>query len=224
MFGCIRRLGCLVFLLVIGVLAWFNRDRLMPLYDRVRGRSTADSTIVRTPGGWEPLTAEKATRGQRTLESLSRPTGPPSATLTPGEAASYIFLAVARQLPASSQDISASVTGDRLYVKANVALADFGGGDVLGALGSLLGDRDTVQLGGTVNVLQRGMGEFQVKDVKLGQFPVPGAIVPRLVARIRRGEMPPGISPNALPMKLPEYIGDVRIANGRITVYRTATQ
>ena len=28
MFGCFRKLGCLVVLLILGVFAWFNRDRL----------------------------------------------------------------------------------------------------------------------------------------------------------------------------------------------------
>jgi hypothetical protein len=84
----------------------------------------------------------------------------------------------------------------------------------------LLGERDTVQLGGTINVLNPGNGEFQVKDVRVGSFAVPDAIIPRLVRRIRKGAMPTGISDNALPIKLPTYIGDVRIANGRITVYK----
>lgn len=222
MFGCIRRLGCLVIFLVLAVLGWFNRDRLRAVYERYAGGgSTADSTIVRTPGGWEPITVDKAASGQRALESLSRRGGPAFANLTAGEAASYIFLAVAKQLPASSQDISSSVINDRLYVRANVALKDFGGGEVLGALGALLGERDTLQLGGSIHVLRPGVGEFQIKDVKIGSFPVPSPLIPRLISRIRRGEMPPGISPNALPMKMPEYIGDVRIASGRITVYKT---
>jgi hypothetical protein len=70
-------------------------------------------------------------------------------------------------------------------------------------------------------VLSPGSGEFQVKDVRVGSFPVPAAIIPRLVRRIRKGTMPPGIADNALPMKMPAYIGDVRISNGRITVYKT---
>jgi hypothetical protein len=141
--------------------------------------------------------------------------------LTAGEASSYIFLAVAKQLPASSEDITSSVRNDRLYVRANVALKDFGGSKVLGPLGALLGERDTVQLGGSINVLRPGMGEFQVKDIKFGSFPVPDAIIPRLVKRIRKGEMPAGLAENALPMPLPSYVGDVRIANGRITVYKS---
>jgi len=224
MFGCFRRLGCLVFLLIIAVLAWFNRDRLETIYRRYAGdHPPRDSASVATgvSGGWEALTSDKANRGQAAVQSLSAPGGPAFVNLSAGEAASYIFLAVAKQLPASSEDITSSIRNDRLYVRANVALKDFGGSAVLGPLAGLLGDRDTLQLGGTIDVLRPGMGEFQVKDVRFGSFPVPDAIIPRLVRRIRKGEMPEGLANNALPMPLPSYIGDVRIANGRITVYKS---
>lgn len=222
MFGCFRRLGCLVFLLIIAVLAWFNRDRLEAIYRRYAGDAppAAGTAVARATGGWEPLTGDKATRGQSAVQSLSTPTGPAFVNLSAGEASSYIFLAVAKQLPASSEDITSTIKNDRLYVRANVALKDFGGGKILGPLGGLLGERDTVQLGGTINVLRPGDGEFQVKDIKFGSFPVPDAIIPKIVKRIRKGQMPAGTADNALPMKLPTYIGDVRIANGRITVYK----
>src|SRR5688572_22977048 len=100
MFGCFRRLGCLVFLLILAVVAWFNRDRLEEIYRRYAGDPKADSALVRAAGGWEPLTPEKASKGQSAVESLSRPRGPAFANLTAGEAASYIFLAVSKQLPA----------------------------------------------------------------------------------------------------------------------------
>ena len=224
MFGCFRRLGCLVFLLILAILAWFNRDRLEAIYRRYAGdpRAADTTTIVRTPGGWEALSAEKATRGQRAIEALSRPRAPAFSNLTAGEAASYIFLAVSKQLPASSEDITSSIKGDRLYVRANVALKDLGAAQALGPIAGMLGTRDTVQLGGTMHVLSPGVGEFRVKDVRIGSFPVPGAIIPRLISRMRRGEMPAGISNDALPMKLPAYIGDIRISNDRITVYRNA--
>ena len=222
MFGCFRRLGCLVILLILAVLAWFNRDRLEAIYRRYAGdHIPADSAaMARAPGGWEPLTSEKASRGQSSVQSLSRTNGPAFVNLSAGEAASYIFLAVAKQLPPSAEQITSSIRNDRLYVRASVALRDLGGGKTLGPLGALLGERDTVQLGGTINVIKPGTGEFQVKDVKVGSFPVPDAIIPRLVKRIRKGPMPEGIADNALPMTLPAYIGDVRIANGRITVYK----
>jgi len=34
MFGCFRRLGCLVILLILGVFAYFNRDKLEATYRR----------------------------------------------------------------------------------------------------------------------------------------------------------------------------------------------
>lgn len=220
MFGCFRRLGCLVLLIILAIVAWFNRDRLEVLYRRYAGDALAGSAVVRTPGGWEPLTAKKAARAQRAVESLSRPRGPAYANLTAGEASSYIFLAVSRQLPASSENISSSIKGDRLYVRASVALKDLGATKALGPLAGILGTRDTVQLGGTMRVLRPGVGEFQVKEVKVGAFPVPSAIIPRLIRSMRRGGMPEGLAGDALPMTLPKYIGDIRIADGRITVYR----
>jgi hypothetical protein len=221
MFGCFRRLGCLVILFIIGVLAYFNRGKLEETYHRYAGGvGTPSSTDVGAPGTWEPLTADKATRGQRAVESLSKQSGPVFANLTAGEAASYIFLEAAKQLPSSSEDITSAVKNDRLYVRANVALKDFGGSSALGPLALMLGDRDTVQLGGTIHVIRPTVGEFQVQAVKIGSLAVPSALVPKLISRMRKGTMPDGISPNGLPMKLPSYIGDVRITNGRIVVYK----
>lgn len=218
MFGCFRRLGCLFLLMVLGVFAWFNRDRLEGIYRRYAGGPSADSTILRTPGGWEALTPEKATRGQRAIEALSRPGGRGTSSLSAGEAASYIFLAVSKQLPASSEDIAASIKDDRLYVRAAVSLRELDVSKALGPLAGMLSDRDTIQLGGTMHVLRPGTGEFRIRDVKVGALPIPSAIIPRLIKGMRRGNMPEGLSPNALPMTLPPYIGDITVANGRITV------
>ena len=221
MFGCFRRLGCLVFFLIFGVLAWFNRDRLEAIYRRYAGDGVSPPTTVSAvPGGWEPLTGDKATKGKRGVESLSRRTGPVFASLSAGEAASFIFLEAARQLPTSSQNITSSVKGDRLYVRADVELKDFGGPAALGPLAGLLGKRDTVQLGGVIHVIRPTVGEFLIQDVKIGSFAIPSALVPRLISTIRKGKIPDGVSSNGLPMKLPDYIGDVRIANGRIIVYK----
>ena len=91
---------------------------------------------------------------------------------------------------------------------------------VLGPLAGMLGTRDTVQLGGTMRVLRPGVGEFSVKQVQVGTFPVPSPLIPKIIARIRKGTIPDGTSSDALPVKLPSYIGDIRITNGRIVVYK----
>jgi hypothetical protein len=154
------------------------------------------------------------------VESLGARSGPVFANLSASDAASFIFLAAARQLPPSAQNVSAAVIGDRLYVRGYVSIKELGGKDVVGPMASLLGDRDTLQLGGTINVIQPGLGQFRVRDVKFARLDVPSLIIPRLIARIRRGQVPPGIAEDAFPMPLPSYISDVRIADGRITVYK----
>lgn len=221
MFGCFRKLGCLVFVLILGVFAWFNRGRLEQIYRKYAGdRITTSSDAATVPAGWEMLTPDKATRGKTQVEALSRKTGPVFASLTAGEAASYIFLEVAKQLPASSRNILATIRDDRLIVRANVDLKDFGAASALGPLAAMLGSRDTVQLGGTMRVLRPGVGEFAVKTVQIGSFPIPSALIPKLISRMRKGTIPEGTSSDALPVKLPGYIGDIRIANGRIVVYK----
>ena len=214
MFGCLRRLGCLV-ILALGAGIWYWYARVEPSRER---RAAA---AVASPKGWEPLSQPNAERGRAAVASLGKRSGPVFADLTASQAASYIFLAASGQhLPPSAQSVSSSIIGDRLYVKANIALAEIGGPKVLGPLAGFLSERDSVKLGGTMNVIRPGLGQFLVQDVKLGRLDVPSPLVPRLVAQMRRGTVPEGVAQNGFPMTLPSYISDIRIANGHITIYK----
>jgi len=212
-----RKLGCfLVILLLLGAV-WF-------WYARVETPAGGTATGV-TPATklWQPLTQADAERARAALQSLSRPSGPVFANLTAGEAASYIFLIVAKQLPPSLKNAEAAVIGSRLYVRSEVELKELGGSGALGALGALLGDRDSVTLGGTLNMLGPGRGEFLIQEVKIGRLELPSALIPRILSRIKTGSPTTGVSSNGLPMAMPEYISDVRIAGGKITIYKRTT-
>ncbi|MGH7604487.1 MAG: hypothetical protein ACRENK_10890 [Gemmatimonadaceae bacterium] len=112
--------------------------------------------------------------------------------------------------------------GDRLYVRSEVDLKDFGGAGQLGTLGMLLGSRDSVLLGGTIQMLKPGVAQFLVQQLKLGRLDVPQGLIPRLIAQMKKkGKQVEGIAPNGLPMVMPPYISDVRIANGKITLYKS---
>ena len=141
--------------------------------------------------------------------------------LTPAEAASYIFTVVAKQLPPSAKNAEASIIGDRLYVRSEVELKDFGGSKSLGPIGMLLGERDSVRLGGSINMLRPGVAEFLVQEVKLGRIEVPKGLIPRLLTQMKRGKTVEGVSQNGLPMVMPSYISDVRISEGKITLYKS---
>lgn len=210
-----RKFGCLliIVLLLAGVWYWYARVETPP--------STRATVETSARGGWRPLTSADAEKGRVAVQSLGRPAGPVFANLTASEAASYIFLLVAKQLPPSAKDAEATIIGDRLYVRSEVALRDFGGSGALGPLSAILGDRDSVRFGGEINMLRPGLGEFLVQEVRLGRLDVPSALVPRLMSQMKRGKTVEGVSANGLPMVMPEYISDVRISNGKITLYKT---
>jgi hypothetical protein len=218
--GCFRRVGCLVLIIALAGL-WY-------WYARVRPTSSATSTVSATTGatitntGWQPLSQADADRGRIAVESLGQRSGPVFANLSPAEAASYIFLVVAKQLPPSARNVEASISGDRLNVRSEVDMKDFGGAGQLGTLGMLLGSRDSVFLGGTIHMLKPGLGEFLVQQAKIGKLDVPQGLIPKLIAQMKKKGKPiEGIAPNGLPMVMPSYISDVRIANGKITLYKS---
>jgi hypothetical protein len=220
--GCLRRLGCLV--IIIGLVAvwyWYARVKTPASSTKPAAGSAATTATTATNTGWEPITTADAQRGRVAVEALAQRSGPVFANLTPGEAASYIFLVVAKQLPASARNAQASIVGDRLYVRSEVDLKDFGGAGQLGALGMLLGSRDSVLLGGSIHMLKPGLAEFTVEQVKLGRFDVPRNLIPRLITQMKKGKNVEGISASGLPMLMPTYISDVRIANGKITLYKS---
>jgi hypothetical protein len=218
--GCLRGVGCLVAVLILAGLWYF--------YARVERPAAATApapapvtTATSASSGWQRLSSADAERGRVAVQSLERQAGPVFANLSPAEAASYIFLVLAKQLPPSAKNAEAAIIGDRLYVRSEVDLKDFGGAKSLGPVGLLLGERDSVRLGGTINMLRPGLAEFLVQEVKLGRIEVPTALIPRLLTQMKRGKVVEGISQNGLPMVMPAYISDVRISNGKITLYKS---
>jgi hypothetical protein len=220
--GCFRRVGCLILIIALAGL-WYWYARVRPTSSSSATSTTsATSGAVITNTGWEPLTQADADRGRIAVESLGQRSGPVFANLSPAEAASYIFLVVAKQLPPSARNAQASISGDRLNVRSEVDLKDFGGAGQLGTLGMLLGSRDSVFLGGTIHMLKPGLGEFLVQQAKIGKLDIPQGLIPKLIAQMKKnGKTVEGIAPNGLPMVMPSYISDVRIANGKITLYKS---
>ena len=214
--GCIRKLGCLVVLLVLAVALWFTRDRWLGMIGAPRGEKAVSSA----EGVWEPLTAAGAERARKAIDGLASRSGPVFTNLRPGDVASYVFVALKQQLPPSAENIAATVIGDRLYVRADIKLADVGGKDILGPLAGFLSDRETMMFGGTFEVIRPGLAEFHVQELKLRELSIPNRMLPRLVQRIGRGARPEGVAADALPLLVPEQIGDVRVARGRVTLYK----
>ena len=213
--GCIARLGCLIVLLILGVAAWFTRDRWMP--HQIHSTASAVHAPV-----WEPLSEQGASRTRTALSRLSQPRGQAFQTLSAADVASYVFMQASRPLPISPDSIQAMTDNDRLIVRSTVNVADLGGGGALGPIAAMLGDRAPIELSGTLRVVSPGLAEFQVVGVKVKDLSLPRGMIPGLISRLDRTTRPAGIDSDALPLPIPAYVGDIRVANGKITLYKTA--
>ncbi|MEO6865577.1 MAG: hypothetical protein ABI229_08995 [Gemmatimonadaceae bacterium] len=208
MFGCLRKVGCLVIFAAIVAGGWYWWTvKALP------------SAVPATAGVWHPVTPTDASAGSSAVESLRATQGKVYTSLTPAEAVAYLIQETAKQLPPSSTDVEAMVSGDQLHVRAVVPLRELGAERALGPLASMIGARDTVELAGRVDLIKAGLAQMHVTKAKIHALSVPQQMLPRLVQQIRR-DSPDGIAPDAFPIPLPSYIGDIRIADGKVTLYK----
>ena len=211
MFSCLGRLGCLFLILVAGAYAYLTRDRWIA---RVTGGT--DSTTVT----WQPVTDPGAKEAEQALAALQRKDGPAYVTMSAAELAALMVASTGHRLPASLDSVEAAVIDETVRVRARVRLDDIRGLDALGPLAGVLGNTERIEFTGTMAVLRPGLGEFRVASVKIRDFQLPRAAVPRLLARLDSSVRPEGVSPDGIAITIPDYIGDVRIARGEITLYK----
>lgn len=212
-----KTLGCLFLILLLALGCFFTRGLWMPL---IKGRGGAPSLIADGPI-WQSLTPEGAVRAKTALDRLRSPRGPALVNVAPGDLAAYILQELSRTLPPSADSIQAAAIGDRLHVRATIRTSDLGDKSSIGALSMLLGEREPVQLAGTLRIIRPGFAELQVKEFRIRDFPLPQALIPRIIRQMSRGPRAPELAPGGLPLRTPEYIGDVRVLNGQITLYKT---
>lgn len=213
---CLGRLGCLVVLVILAIAGWLTRDMWMSKVRRGRVPDSAEAGAA----GWQRATADGGARAAAQLKRLESKTGPAFVNVTPADLAAYIIKELSRTLPASADSIEAAAIGDRLYVRMRIRTADLGAKEALGPMAALLGERERVQMGGTLRIIRPGFGELQVKEFRIRDLAVPRAVIPRMIRQITRGERAPELSPDGLPLTTPPYIGDVRVSDGRITLYK----
>ena len=220
--GCISRLGCLVLLVLLAAGAWLWRDRWLHLVDRSPSAGGDTAVVVGREGEWQPLTPQGGERARRALAQLEQPNGPLAVTVAVPDLAAYVYQELARQLPPSADSVQAMAKGDRLYLRASVRIQELGAREMLGPLAAMLGDRERLEIGGNLRVVRPGLGELVVRELRVGQLPIPPGLIPRIVRQISRRDRPAGISDSGLPLQLPPHIGDVRVVGGTMTIGRAA--
>lgn len=211
MFACLGRLGCLLLVLVGAVVGWLTRDRWQPRVFGDRGSPTVT---------WQPLGRGDGERASAKVESLSRREGPGYVTLTASELVSLLARQGGYGLPETLDSVFAAVDEDRVRVRGMVPLDQIRGVDALGPLSGLLDKQEPIELSGTLAVVRQGLGEFRVSSVSLADLAIPQAAIPKLLARLDNVPRPEGIAPDGIAITIPDWIGDVRVARGVVTLYR----
>ena len=213
MFSCLGRIGCLLLLVLAGALAFLKRDQWLP---RVMGRGAP------APVTWE--TVKQPDAGTRKtgddIASLGRANGPAYVTISASELAELMVASSGHRLPAELDSVEAAVDSETVRVRALVALDDLRDLDALGPLSAILDKRTRIEFTGTMSVLRPGLGEFRVQSVKIADLSLPRSAIPRLLSRLDKSVRPEGVAPDGIAITIPEYIGDVRVARGQITLYR----
>jgi hypothetical protein len=216
--GCLRRLGCLVVLIGLAAAAWYTRDRWLPLLGR--GPASHAGPPAAPAVAWELLTPEGARKAKEAIAGLAGRSGKVFANISPGDFTAYVFDSLSHQIPASALGTTAAVIGDSLFLRAEVKSADLGADALPGPLRTVLGEREPIQFGGTLEIVRPGLGEYRVNSIRIHDFPVPGPAIPKLLAALDHGPRPAAVSPNAMPLVVPMHIADVRVHNGKITLYK----
>ena len=208
--GCLtapfRLLGCLVLVAALG-LAWLYRDRLehevRQVIDRVRD-------VAPSSGGRPGVSALESANAK--VDSLNGWRAD-SVVLTPSEFASLVGSGMDPQLRGQLDSLRVELLDGEIRVSARLRTAVLSP-ELVGPLAGALGPTEPVDAAGPVRVTRPGAGEWRVRSFRIGSFPVPDQMVPRLV-----GQALGDPDRTTVPVKVPEGVRAIRVRPGGATLY-----
>ncbi len=224
--GCLSRLGCLTVLVAAGAAGWWLYGGPLP---KVAQRAGVRSTERLAPAPLQWATGDAASsRAADAVARLGAPGGPAYVRLAPGDVAGFLTSGLERIVPRGHGRVEVAIAGDRVHLRTAADLRALAGerlvGDRDGTLGRVLGalsGRDSLELAGTVSAVRPGLAQVHVRMVRIAGLELPPRTIPWLLGVLRRDGGLEGAG-DVVPVPLPRGIGDVRVADGRITLYRAA--
>ena len=169
---------------------------------------------------WAPL-SPGGTAGREAMARLSRRNGPAYVSLRARELAGLLATGLSKVLPTSATRPEVAIVDEQLLMRAVVELRDLAGdGALRGLLGVALDGRDTLRLAGTLDLVRPGLAAYRVRALRIRGIEVPPRLIPSLLGAIRRRAAVDSLPADALPISLPSAVADLRVANGKITLYK----
>lgn len=215
MFGCLGRLGCLLLVAVLAVGGWYTKDLWYPKVRSIVVASPPAASVT-----WHAITPEAARDGERAVARLDDTGGPVFASLTPSEFAALQLAPAMKILGSSAASPEASVHGDTLFVRANVAVSELGDPKQLGPLARMLDGKQPVRIGGQLSMVQPGVIGLRVSQVTVNELKLPSALIAKIVQRIAVRQRTDSLAPGVIALPVPKRVADVRVANGKIVLYK----
>ncbi len=180
-------------------------------------RAKLEQSIV-----WARL-APGGTAGREAMARLSRRNGPAYVSLRAPELAGVLATGMAKVLPPSATRPEVAIVDEQVLMRTVVELRDVAGDGALGGLlGVALDGRDTLRMAGTLDLVRPGLAEYRVRELRMAGIAVPPRLIPSVLGAIRRAAAATADSlpADALPIRLPTAVADVRVANGKVTLYK----
>jgi hypothetical protein len=180
-------------------------------------RATQEQSIAwarLSPGG---------TAGREAMARLSRRNGPAYVSLRAPELAGLLALGVSKVWPATASPPAIALVDEQLLMRTVVERRDLAGdGALRGLLGVALDGRDTVRMAGTLDLVRPGLAAYRVRELRMAGVDVPPRLIPALLRTIRRAAASAAdtLPADALAIPLPKAVADIRVAKGKVTLYK----
>jgi hypothetical protein len=226
--SCLSRIGCLTVLVVGGAGAWWLYGGSMPASLGKIVSAPNTPTAVAPPSkraiAWASLRDEVGSTSD-VLGKLSQKSGPAYVTLTAPEVAAVLSNSLGGILPSAISTAQVAIDDDVLRVRAPAPRKALGTNIIPGLVGGLLGDRDTVEVGGSLEVVRPGVGQFRVREMRVRSIQIPPRLIPPLMRSLRSKTMDSdSLADDAVGVPLPKSIADVRVSRGRLTLYKSVSK
>lgn len=213
MTGCLtfplRMLATLV--LVAGLVAgWFYREEVLRFGRRQLRLPDPPSAVGRPDPG-------SLASGTARIDSLVGGRAD-SVLVTPAELASLAAGLLGRAAGETVDSLEVELDDRELALRARVATAPLPA-SIRDVLGGALAERETVEVTGALGLRRAGVGELEVRRVRVRGFPVPRDLVGRLLGRYL-----PRIEGRMVLFDVPEAVTGIRVTPRGVVLYGSGTR